>query len=74
MRHKIIPAAILILCVMMLSSCAVTPAKSFKITEYGAVGDAKTLNTAAINKALLPAQKRAAARLQFRREYSAQGR
>ena len=51
MRHKIIPAAILILCAMILSSCAATPAQSFKITEYGAIGDAKTLNTAPINKA-----------------------
>ncbi|MCK4888181.1 MAG: hypothetical protein KAS96_12395 [Planctomycetes bacterium] len=45
MRYKIIPA---ILCVM----CVVTSAKSFNITEYGAVGDAKKLNTAAINKTL----------------------
>lgn len=48
MRYKLIPA---ILCVM-ISSCVATYAKSFNIAEYGAVADAKTLNTAAINKTL----------------------
>ncbi len=57
MRRKIIPAVTLILCAMILSSCAVTPAQSFKITEYGAAGDAKALNTAAINKALAACSK-----------------
>jgi polygalacturonase len=52
MRRKLISVSVLMLCAMMASSCAVTPAQSFKITEYGAVGDTRKLNTAAINKAL----------------------
>jgi hypothetical protein len=35
-----------------LSSCAKNSTGRFVITDYGAVGDAKTLNTAAINNAL----------------------
>jgi polygalacturonase len=52
MRRKLISVSVLMLCAMIASSCAVTPAQSFKITEYGAVDDARKLNTAAINKAL----------------------
>jgi len=41
-----------IMSVLGLASCAKNTPGPFVITEYGAVGDAKTLNTAAINKAL----------------------
>jgi polygalacturonase len=52
MRHKIMRASILIGCAIVLSSCAGMPEKSFKITEYGAKPDGRTLNTTAINKTL----------------------
>lgn len=49
--RKIFLFSAAIISVFGLSSCANTSG-AFVITGYGAVGDAKTLNTAAINKAL----------------------
>lgn len=50
--HKIILASAAIVSVLGLSSCAKNTSKTFVVTEYGALGDAKALNTAAINRAL----------------------
>jgi polygalacturonase len=50
--RKIILLSAAIISAFGLSSCAKNTSGTFVITEYGAVGDAKALNTAAINKAL----------------------
>jgi polygalacturonase len=50
--RKIILISAAITSVFFLSSCAKNSTVHFIITDYGAVGNAKTLNTAAINKAL----------------------
>ncbi len=50
--RKIILISVAIVSMFGLSSCAKNTSKTFVITEYGAIGDAKTLNAAAINKAL----------------------
>jgi hypothetical protein len=50
LREIIISTVIASLCA--LSSCAKKSIGRFVITDYGAVGDAKTLNTSAVNKAL----------------------
>jgi polygalacturonase len=49
---------ITVLSLFVLSSCAKNTAGRFDITGYGAVGDSKTLNTVAINKALSDCAKR----------------
>ena len=72
--RKIILISAAIMSVLGLSSCAKNTSKTFVVTEYGAIGDAKALNTAAINKTLADCAKRAAARLRFRRGYFARGR
>ena len=50
--RKIILLSAAIISAFGLSSCAKNTSGTFVITDYGAVGDAKTLNTASINKAL----------------------
>ena len=50
--RKLILLSASITSVFSLSSCAYNASGRFVITDYGAVGDAKTLNTPAINKAL----------------------
>ncbi|MGD0573720.1 MAG: glycosyl hydrolase family 28 protein [Sedimentisphaerales bacterium] len=50
--RKIILTSAAIVAVLGLSSCAKSTSKTFVVTEYGAIGDAKALNTAAINKML----------------------
>jgi polygalacturonase len=50
--RKIILLSSAIISVFGLSSCAKNTSGAFVITDYGAVGDAKTLNTVSINKAL----------------------
>jgi len=50
--RKTILVSVAIVSLSGLSSCARNAPGHFVVTEYGAVGDAKTLNTAAINKAL----------------------
>jgi Glycosyl hydrolases family 28 len=50
--RKIILLSSAIISVSGLSSCARNTSGTFVITDYAAVGDAKTLNTASINKAL----------------------
>jgi len=47
-RYLLIPIAIM----CMVGSCAKKPAISFDIAQYGAKADGKTVNTAAINKAI----------------------
>ena len=50
--RKIILLSAAIISVFGLSSCAKNTSGTFVITDYGAVGDAKTLNTASIDKVL----------------------
>lgn len=50
--RKIILLSAAIISVFGLSSCARNTSGTFVITDYGAVGDAKTLNTAMIKKVL----------------------
>jgi polygalacturonase len=50
--RKIILVSAAITSVFALSSCAKNTSGTFNVTHYGAVGDAKTFNTAAINNAL----------------------
>ncbi len=50
--RKVILFSAAIISVLALSSCAKNTSGTFVITDYGAVGDAKTLNTASINKVL----------------------
>ncbi|MGD1041604.1 MAG: glycosyl hydrolase family 28 protein [Sedimentisphaerales bacterium] len=50
--HKIILLSVAIISAFGLSSCAKNTSGTFVITDYGAVGDARTLDTASINKAL----------------------
>jgi polygalacturonase len=49
--RKIILLSATLISVFGLSSCAKNTSATFVITDYGAVGDSKTLNTNAINKA-----------------------
>ncbi|MGA2172942.1 MAG: glycosyl hydrolase family 28 protein [Sedimentisphaerales bacterium] len=55
--RKILPVSLAIASLFALSSCVKNTAGPFIITEYGAVGDAKTLNTAAINNTLFACAK-----------------
>jgi hypothetical protein len=50
--RKIILLSATIISAFGLSSCAKSTSGTFVITDYGAAGDAKTLNTVSINKAL----------------------
>ena len=50
--RKIILLSAAIISVFGLSSCAKNTSGTFVITDFGAAGDAKALNTVPINKAL----------------------
>ncbi len=52
MRTKSILTSVLILCMLLLGSCSKKPSQQYAVTSFGAVGDGKTVNTVAINKAI----------------------
>ncbi|MGA2678198.1 MAG: glycosyl hydrolase family 28 protein [Sedimentisphaerales bacterium] len=55
--RKIILTSAAIVSVLGLSSCVKNTSQTFVVTEYGAIGDAKALSTAAINKAFVDCER-----------------
>jgi len=51
-RQKVVTAIIAVAIMLASTSCAKKQDKNFNITNFGALGDGKTVNTAAINNAI----------------------